>query len=48
MFEASKISRESLPFVDQNKKAAKLPEIILEILCPFTALRCLLFFLNGS
>ena len=30
MFVASRMSGKSLPFVDQNKNTAKLPEMLLE------------------
>ena len=33
----------AFPFVNQNKKAAKLPEMLLESLCPFSALRYMSF-----
>ena len=39
MFVASKISEESLPLVDQNKKQQKYPKCYLKFLCPFSALR---------
>ena len=37
MFVASKMSGESLPFVDQNKESAKIPEMLLEC---FVSIHC--------
>ena len=37
MLVASKMSRESFPFVDQNKESAKIPEMLLEC---FVSIQC--------
>ena len=37
MFVASKMSGESLPFVSQNKKTAKLPEMLIQC---FVSIQC--------